>query len=144
MSLVTILEIYGICATIGIVFLSFKLGSAKVETIPSDGLLDRLLPLLIQYKTLQRIIEVNPYLPALELIPLLAVLDSVANYCHLEPIGEVWQQVEFNPQYHQPDNAQIQPGQLVYVRYIGYRTGNKIHVPAKVSLHLPPHALRSE
>lgn len=137
------LEIYSICVTIGLIVLSLRLFSSPNKKPSQGGLLDRLLPLLIQYQTLRQIIDHNPQLPAQQVIPLLAILDTVVKEYQLEPIGAVWQQVEFNPQYHQADSPQIQPGELVYVRFIGYRSGSTIHVPAKVSRQLPRHVLRS-
>ncbi|PLS68028.1 MAG: hypothetical protein CV045_10245 [Cyanobacteria bacterium M5B4] len=142
MPLTTALEIYSICTTIGLIFLGIKLAT-KTKVLPQEGLLDRLLPLLIQYPTLRQTIAHNPQLPAKQLLPLLALLDAVADYWHLEPIGEVWQPVPYNPQLHQADTPPIQPGEIVYVRFIGYRSGDTIYAPAKVSRQLPPNALRS-
>lgn len=143
MNLITGLEIYSVCATIGFLVLGLKLLQLgkRTESEPEAELLDRLLPLLIQYQTLRQIIANNPELPAQQLIPLLVLLDHVVIYWHLEPIGQVWQAVPFTPQFHQADNDEIQLGETVYIRFIGYRSGDKIYAPAKVSRQLPPHAL---
>lgn len=141
MSLTTGLEIYSILTTIALLVALLQRKQSSTPT--TDTLLDRLLPLLIQYQTLRATIVVNPQLPAPQLLPLLGILDSVANYYQLEPIGEVWQQVPFNPQYHQGDSPDLERGAMVYVRFIGYRSGSKIYAPAKVSRQLPPNALRS-
>jgi hypothetical protein len=39
---------------------------------------------------------------------------------------------------HQPDVEDITEGELVYIRFVGYREGERILAPAKVSRTLPP------
>jgi hypothetical protein len=55
-----------------------------------------------------------------------------------EPIAEVWEQVAYDPQLHQADEEDIAEGETVFVRFIGYRDGDTILAPAKVSRTLPP------
>ncbi len=133
-------EIYSICATIGLVVLWQR----KRKSQAGGDLIDRLLPLLVQYQTLRQVIEKHPDLPAQQLFPLFAILDGLIEDWHLEPIGQVGEQVPFDPQHHQPDSPSLQPGDLVYIRFVGYRSGDIIHTPAKVSRQLPAYALRSE
>ncbi|PHK14329.1 molecular chaperone GrpE, partial [Nostoc linckia z14] len=45
--------------------------------------------------------------------------------------------VPYNSQLHQPDNADITEGELVYIRFIGYQHQGRILCPAKVSRSLP-------
>jgi len=132
-------EIYSICATIGLVVLWQRKGKSKV----GGDLIDRLLPLLVQYQTLRQVIARHPDLPAQQLFPLFAILDGLIEDWQLQPIGRVGEQVPFDPQYHQPDSPSLQPGELVYIRFIGYRSGDIIHTRAKVSRQLPAYALRS-
>jgi hypothetical protein len=136
-------EIYSICATIGLVValvLWQRRGKGSGER---DGI-DRLLPLLVQYQTLRQVIEKHPDLPAQQLFPLFAILDGLIEDWQLQPIGQVGEQVPFDPQHHQPDSPSLQPGDLVYIRFVGYRSGDTILTPAKVSRQLPAYALRSE
>jgi molecular chaperone GrpE (heat shock protein) len=81
--------------------------------------------------------EAKPNLPAKNLIPLLTTLDDLLESWGYEAIGKPWEQVSFNPQLHQPDSDEIGEGDLVYVRFVGYRKGEKIFCPAKVSQTLP-------
>lgn len=98
---------------------------------------DQIQSLLTQYPTLIKLIELKPDLPAKNLVASLQCLDSLIRTWELEPIGIAWQQVNFDPQLHQPDSTDIKPGDSVYVRFVGYRCGEQILVPAKVSYSLP-------
>ncbi len=135
-------EIYSICATIGLV-VALVLWQRRGQGAGGVDLIDRLLPLLVQYQTLRQVIVKHPDLPAKQLFPLFEILDGLIEDWHLEPIGLVGEQVPFDPQYHQPDSPSLQPGELVYIRFVGYRSGDNIHSPAKVSRQLPDYALRS-
>lgn len=93
--------------------------------------------LLTNYPSLRPMVQVKPELPAKNIISLLTPLDNLLSTWGYELIGQAWEQVEYNPQLHQPDNSDIQPGELIYVRFVGYRQGERILVPAKVSRTLP-------
>jgi molecular chaperone GrpE (heat shock protein) len=93
--------------------------------------------LLTQYPSLVKMVEAKPDLPAKNLVALLGSLEQLTQTWNYEPIGKAWEQVEFDPQLHQADSSEIQPKQLVYIRFIGYRDRDLILVPAKVSLTLP-------
>ncbi|MGF1487138.1 MAG: hypothetical protein ACFBSE_08495 [Prochloraceae cyanobacterium] len=98
---------------------------------------DRLQNLLTNYPTVRKMAEVKPNLPAKNLTALFTSLDSLLANWNYEPIGQPWQEVEYNPQLHQPDSEEIKAGDRVYIRFIGYRHGETILYPAKVSLTLP-------
>ncbi|AFZ12889.1 hypothetical protein Cri9333_2010 [Crinalium epipsammum PCC 9333] len=93
--------------------------------------------LLTNYPSLRPMVQVKPELPAKNIISLLTPLDNLLSTWGYELIGQAWEQVEYDPQLHQPDNSDIQPGELVFVRFVGYRQGERILVPAKVSRTLP-------
>jgi molecular chaperone GrpE (heat shock protein) len=93
--------------------------------------------LLINYPSAVRIVEAKPDLPAKNLLALFTPLENLLQDWGYEAIGSVWQEVAFSPQLHHPDVPDIQPGEPVYIRFIGYRQGNTILCPAKVSRTLP-------
>jgi molecular chaperone GrpE (heat shock protein) len=80
----------------------------------------------------------KPELPAKNLISLFTSLDNLITSWGYTAIGETWEQVNYNPQLHQADSDDIQEGELVYIRFIGYQDGDKVLYPAKVSRTLPP------
>lgn len=65
-------------------------------------------------------------------------MDNLLSDWGYETIGEPWQEIEYNPQLHQADSDNIQQGDTVYIRFIGYRNGDKVLSPARVSRNLPP------
>ena len=62
---------------------------------------------------------------------------NLINSWGYETIGQVWEEVAYDPQFHQADDESIPEGETVYIRFIGYRDGDRILVPAKVSQTLP-------
>jgi molecular chaperone GrpE (heat shock protein) len=94
--------------------------------------------LLTQYQSVRQMAQVKPDLPAKNLVALFTPLDNLMQDWEYRPIGEAWQQVPFNPQLHQSDRDDIAAGEMVYVRFVGYKTqDDRILVPAKVSRTLP-------
>ncbi|MDX1976138.1 MAG: molecular chaperone GrpE [Pseudanabaenaceae cyanobacterium bins.68] len=116
-----------------------QLATANQEAIAAfrQSSFNQIQSLLTQYPSLIKLVESKPDLPAKNLVASLVGLDNLIQAWELEPIGQPWQQVSFDPQFHQPDSPGIQPGDLVYVRFVGYRHGSQILVPAKVSCSLP-------
>lgn len=106
-----------------------------------DRMFEELRPLLTNYPTACRMIEVRPDLPAKNLVALLTPLENLLQSWGYEPIGQPWEQVPFNPQLHQPDVEDITEGELIYIRFIGYRDHARILCPAKVSRTLPKGVL---
>lgn len=98
---------------------------------------EQLQTLLVNYPSAAHMATQNPELPALNLVALFTPLETLLNQWGYEAIGEPWQAVAFDPQLHQPDNSDMQLGEIVYVRFIGYRDGADILCPAKVSRSLP-------
>jgi molecular chaperone GrpE (heat shock protein) len=93
--------------------------------------------LLINYPTATQIAQSTPDLPAKNLTALFTPLHTLLHDWGIEPIGAPWQRVVFDPIYHQPDAGDIEAGESVYIRFVGYRQGDRILCPAKVSRTLP-------
>ncbi|MBF2079532.1 MAG: molecular chaperone GrpE [Synechococcales cyanobacterium T60_A2020_003] len=98
---------------------------------------EQLQTLLVNYPSAAHMAIQNPHLPARNLVALFTPLEHLIHQWGYESIGQPWQAVVFDPQLHQPDQLDIQPGETVYVRFIGYRNGDEILCPAKVSRTLP-------
>ena len=94
--------------------------------------------LLSNYPTVKKMALAKPDLPAKNLVSLFTSLDNLITNWGYNAIGETWEQVNYNPQLHQADSDDIQEGELVYIRFIGYQNGDTILYPAKVSRTLPP------
>ena len=93
-------------------------------------------PLLTNYPSILQMVQLKPDLPAKNLTSLFTSLDNLLASWNYKPIGSAWEQVPYNPQLHEPD-GDIQAGELVYVRFVGYWDGDRILCPAKVSRTLP-------
>ncbi|MBD2460556.1 molecular chaperone GrpE [Oscillatoria sp. FACHB-1407] len=98
---------------------------------------EQLQSLLISYPTARKMAETKPDLPAKNLIALFTPLENLLEAWQIEPIGAPWEAVPYDPQLHQPDTDDLAAGEPVYVRFVGYRQGNRILCPAKVSRTLP-------
>lgn len=94
--------------------------------------------LLTNYPTACKLAEHKPDLPAKNLIALFTPLENLIQSWGYETIGPVWEEVAYDPQFHQADDEGIPEGEKVYIRFIGYRDGDRILAPAKVSQTLPP------
>jgi molecular chaperone GrpE (heat shock protein) len=93
--------------------------------------------LLTNYPSVRQLVEFKPELPAKNLISLFTSLDNLIEIWGYEPIGKVWEQVSYDPQLHQADTGDLEVGELIYIRFVGYRKGDRILTPAKVSRTLP-------
>jgi hypothetical protein len=117
--------------------------NVQPKAIPHDAKADQrqvfeqLQTLLVNYPTVTKAALAKPEMPAKNIVPLFTPLGNLLQQWGYEAIGEPWAAVEFDPQWHQPDVPDIQPGEAVYVRFVGYRDGATILVPAKVSRSLP-------
>jgi hypothetical protein len=93
--------------------------------------------LLMNFPTARVMVATKPNLPARNFMPLFMPLDNLLQLWGYEPIGEAWEKVLFDPQLHQSDDPGLMEGELVYVRFVGYRDGDRVLCPAKVSRTLP-------
>ncbi len=107
----------------------------------SNAAFEQLQTLLINYPSACKMAQINPNLPAQNLVALFIPLENLLQTWDIEAIGSPWQQVAYNPQLHQPDGDGIAIAESVYIRFVGYRQGERILYPAKVSRTLPPGAL---
>lgn len=98
---------------------------------------EQLQSLLTNYPSAQQMAIAKPDLPARNLIALFTPLENLLQSWGIETIGTAWAQVAFDPQLHQPDADDMVVAELVYVRFVGYRRGEQILCPAKVSRTLP-------
>lgn len=102
-----------------------------------QGTFQELQSLLTNYPSVRQLVKVKPDLPAKNLTSLFTCLDNLMESWSYELVGQVWEQVAYDSQIHQPDAIDFEVGELVYVRFVGYRKGDRILVPAKVSRTLP-------
>jgi molecular chaperone GrpE (heat shock protein) len=117
-----------------------KTQAAQVQTDAIAGGFEQIQTLLTQYPSVQRMVASQPELPARNIIALLTSLENLVKYWGCNSIGNPWEKVPYDPQIHQSDVDDIQPGEEVYVRFIGYQQGEQILIPAKVSRTLPAGA----
>lgn len=111
--------------------------SSQVVDDLQNNTFSQLQSLLTHYPSVRQMVKAKPDLPAKNLISLFIPLDNMLKNWGYEPIGSPWKQVPYNPQLHQSDSDDITEGELVYVRFVGYRDGTRILSPAKVSRTLP-------
>lgn len=98
---------------------------------------EKLRTLLTSYPAARKMAEAKPNMSAKNLSALFTPLENLLSSWDFETIGSAWEQVTYNPQLHQPDLEDIKEGELVYIRFVGYRDGEQILAPAKVSRTLP-------
>lgn len=74
----------------------------------------------------------NPDFPASKLFPLIGSIDRLIRSWGVTVIGEVGDQVAYDPRWHQLVDGTADLDRLVTVRYVGYRQGEKLIFRAKV------------
>ncbi|WP_353931988.1 molecular chaperone GrpE [Okeanomitos corallinicola TIOX110] len=114
-----------------------KQQSQQLKTDFQNETFTQLQTLLSNYPTIKKMALTKPDLPAKNLVSLFTSLDNLIINWGYTAIGEIWEQVNYNPQLHQADSDDIQEGELVYIRFIGYQNGEQVLYPAKVSRTLP-------
>lgn len=94
--------------------------------------------LLLQFPTAAYKARENPQLSALNIVPLVhKPLEKLLLQWGVEAIAPVGAEIPYNPQLHQLLEGNTQAGDIVKVRYTGYRQGDKLLYRAKVSPVLP-------
>ena len=88
---------------------------------------------LVQWPTAAYAAQQNQQLPAVRLLPLLRPVEQLLQEWGVEAIASVGSELPYDPQWHQLMEGIAQPGDLVKVRYTGYRIGDKLLYRAKVS-----------
>lgn len=87
---------------------------------------------LLQWPTAVSAIAQNPDLPAQRVIKLLNPVEKLIQSWGVSQIGQVGEEVPYNPQKHQLLSGNVTAGETVRVRYVGYQKGNKLLYRAKV------------
>lgn len=88
---------------------------------------------LIQWPTAAKAAQQKPDLPAVRLLPLVRPVEQLLQQWGVETMEAVGEEVPYDPQRHQLLEGMAEPGQLVKVRYTGYRQGEKLLYRSKVS-----------
>ncbi|MEQ9373158.1 MAG: helix-turn-helix domain-containing protein [Coleofasciculus chthonoplastes F3-SA18-01] len=88
---------------------------------------------LLQWPTAAYAVTQNNQLPAIRLLPLIKPVEQLLQQWGIEAIASVGDELTYDPQSHQLMSGTVQPGELVRVRYVGYRQGDKLLYRAKVS-----------
>ncbi len=88
---------------------------------------------MLQWPTAAAAAGQNPQLPAVRLLPLLRPIEQLLQQWGVEAIASVGAELPYDPQLHQLLAGTAQPGELVKVRYTGYRQGDNILYRVKVS-----------
>jgi molecular chaperone GrpE (heat shock protein) len=117
-----------------------KTQAAQVRSDAIEGGFEQIQTLLTQYPSVRKMVESQPDLPARNIVALLTSLENLVKFWECQSIGKPWEMVEYDPQIHQSDVDDLHVGESVYVRFIGYRKGDRILIPAKVSRTLPANA----
>lgn len=104
--------------------LTAEFQQASLETIESW---------LLQWPTAAAAVEKNPELPAAKLLNLVKPVNALLQQWDVTAIGTVGDATEYNPQHHQLLDGEAEPGDRVWVRYVGYQQGDKLLHRAKVS-----------
>jgi molecular chaperone GrpE (heat shock protein) len=103
-----------------------------VEEFKKESL-QRLESWLLQWPTAEAVAQQNPQLPAIKLLPLMKPITDLLQSWGIEAIASVGETVPYDPQWHQLMEGNADSGELVKIRYVGYRQGEKLLYRAKVS-----------
>ncbi len=88
---------------------------------------------LLQWPTAIAAVRKNPQLPAVRLLTLVKPVEQLMHNWQLEATARVGERLAYDPQYHQLMKGTAEPGEIVEVRYIGYKQEGKLLYKAKVS-----------
>lgn len=97
---------------------------ASLETIESW---------LLQWPTAATAVRQNPQLPASKLLSLVEPVEQLVKHWNVSTIATVGEELAYDPQNHQLMKGVAQAGELVKVRYVGYKQGDRLLYKAKVS-----------
>lgn len=88
---------------------------------------------LVQWPTAAYAAQQNQQLPAVRLLPLVRPVEQLLQEWGVEAIASVGDEIPYDPHCHQLMEGMAKPGEIVRVRYTGYRQGDKLLYRAKVS-----------
>ncbi|HTL89271.1 MAG TPA: helix-turn-helix transcriptional regulator [Leptolyngbya sp.] len=95
--------------------------------------LQTLEPWLLQWSAAAFAAQQNPQAPAVKLLPLMRPIEQLLQQWGIEPTAIVGSEIPYDPQQHQLMGGMAEPGDLVRVRYSGYRQFDRLLYRAKVS-----------
>ena len=105
-------------------FLEAEFQKSSLETIESW---------LLQWPTAAMAVNKNPNLPASRLLDLVKPIEELLKQWNLKAIATVGEKIAYDPQYHQLIKGTAEIGEVVEVRYVGYKQEDKLLYKAKVS-----------
>jgi len=88
---------------------------------------------LLQWPTAAAAVRKNPQLPAVRLLPLVEPVEQLLQQWNVKTIAAVGDELPYDPQWHRLMKGTAEPGELVEVRYVGYKQGDTLLYKAKVS-----------
>ncbi|WP_267384086.1 helix-turn-helix domain-containing protein [Cyanobacterium sp. uoEpiScrs1] len=90
---------------------------------------------LLQWPTAAMVAQKNPQLSAVKLLPLVKPIIELLKKWNVETIAIAGEKVPYDPLCHQllEGSGDVEPGETVIIRYIGYRHGENILYRAKVT-----------
>lgn len=89
--------------------------------------------LILQLPTAIASVKKNPDLPANRLLPLLKPIQKLLASWNIKAIASVGDIIPYDPVYHKLMEGNVNTGDLVEIRYLGYCQGDNILYRAKVS-----------
>lgn len=88
---------------------------------------------LLQWPVASAAAKNNSHLSASKILPLVKPVEKLIAAWGVETIGSVGQETAYDPQWHQLMEGTANSGDLIRIRYSGYRHHNKLLYRAKVS-----------
>lgn len=95
--------------------------------------LQTLEPWLLQWSAAAYAAQQNPQAPAVKLLPLVRPIEQLLQNWGIEQSAIVGSEIPYDPQQQQLMGGMAEAGDLVRVRYAGYRQGERLLYRAKVS-----------
>jgi DNA-binding Xre family transcriptional regulator len=108
---------------------------AQTETLQAEfqhQSLQTLESFLTYFPTAKHAAKNNPDFPASKIFPLIGSIDRLISSWGITIIGEIGSKIAYDPRWHQLIEGAANPEELVTVRYVGYRQGDKLIFRAKV------------
>lgn len=90
-------------------------------------------PWLLQWSAAAYAAQQNPQAPAVKLLPLVRPIEQLLQQWEIEATAIVGTELPYDSRQHQLMGGTANPGDLVRVRYAGYKQGERLLYRAKVS-----------
>lgn len=88
---------------------------------------------LLQWSAVCHAVQNNPQIPAERLLKIVQPIEKLLEEWGIEAIAQVGAEIPYDPQQHQLMDGAAKAGDLVRVRYAGYKQRDKLLYRAKVS-----------